>query len=59
MLPYFVSLFIGRLVKDEIDDGKHGIHFNPDILELFILLSADDRALISNSSLIPTYHGML
>ena len=43
-LPF--SLFINELARDIIKNGRHGIQLLPDMLELFILLFADDIVLL-------------
>ena len=43
------SLFINELTKDIIENGKHGIQLSPDLIELLILLFADDVVLFSDS----------
>ena len=40
--PVLFSLFINELTKDIIENGKHGIQLSPDLIELLILLFADD-----------------
>ena len=47
--PTLFSLFINQLANQVNDLGEHGIQMLPNILELFLLLFADDIALISNS----------
>jgi len=43
-------LFINELTKD-IESGKHGIQLAPDLIELLILLFADDVVLLSDSDI--------
>ena len=47
--PILFSLFINELAKEIIENGRHGARFTSDLVELFILLLADDIALISES----------
>ena len=47
--PFLFSLFINELTKDIIESGKHGIQLAPDLIELLILLFADDVVLLSDS----------
>ena len=47
--PLLFSLFINELTKDIIESGKHGIQLAPDLIELLILLFADDVVLLSDS----------
>ena len=47
--PVLFSLFINELTKDIIENGKHGIQLSPDLIELLILLFADDVILFSDS----------
>ena len=47
--PVLFSLFINELTKDIIESGKHGIQLAPDLIELLILLFADDVVLLSDS----------
>ena len=47
--PVLFSLFINELTKDIIESGKHGIQLAPDLIELLILLFADDVVLLSGS----------
>ena len=42
-------LFINELARDIIKNGRHGIQLLPDMLELFILLFADDIVLLSDT----------
>ena len=37
------------MIKDVIENGKHGIKLSPDLTELLILLFADDVVLFSDS----------
>lgn len=43
------SLFINELTKDILSEGRHGIQLSPDLVQLLILLFADDVDLISDS----------
>ena len=45
--PTLFSLFINQLANHISVEGRHGIQLLPDLLELFILLFADDVALLS------------
>jgi hypothetical protein len=45
--PTLFSLFINQLANDMCERGKHGIQLLPDIMEIFILLFADDVVLLS------------
>ena len=45
--PVLFSLFINELALDIIENGKHGVTF--DVIELFILLFADDIVLLSTT----------
>ena len=47
--PILFSLFINELTKEVIANGRHGAQFTTDILQLFILLLADDIALMSET----------
>ena len=47
MSPTLFSLFINQLAEHITVKGKHGIQLLPGIMELFILLFADDVALLS------------
>ena len=47
--PLLFSLFINELALEIIEKGRHGIKLSPDILELFILLFADDIVLLSET----------
>ena len=44
-LPF--SLLINVLTLDIMNNGKHGVLLHPDIIELFIMLFADDVVLLS------------
>ena len=48
--PLLFSLLINELARDIIKNGRHGIQLLPDILELFILLFADDIVLLSDTT---------
>jgi hypothetical protein len=45
--PILFSLFINELTSEVVNNGRHGAHFTRDILEIFILLLADDVVLLS------------
>ena len=47
--PVLFSLLINELTKDITENGKHGIQLSPDLIELLILLFADDVVLFSDS----------
>ena len=47
--PLLFSLFINELAADIIKNGTHGIQSLPDMIELFILLFADDIVLLSDT----------
>ena len=47
--PVLFSLFINELTSEVIAQGRHGAQFTTEILQLFILLLADDVALISET----------
>jgi exonuclease III len=47
--PVLFSLFINELTKDIVNSDTHGIQLAPEILELFILLFADDVILFSDT----------
>ena len=47
--PILFSLFINELTIEVIRSGRHGATFVNDVLEIFILLLADDVALISET----------
>ena len=47
--PLLFSLFINELALEIIQKGRHGIHLSPDVLELFIMLFADDIILMSET----------
>ena len=51
--PTLFSLFINDVAKTVNENGKHGIQLLPGLLEAFILLFADDLALMSS-----TPHGL-
>ena len=42
-------MFINEFARDIIKNGRHGIQLLPDMLELFILLFADDIVLLSDT----------
>ena len=47
--PLLFSLFINEAATDIMKNGMHGVQMFPDILEIFILLFADDVALVSDT----------
>lgn len=47
--PVLFSLFINELATEIINKGRHGARFTSDLMELFILLLADDIALVSET----------
>lgn len=47
--PLLFSLFINELAMDIIKYGRHGVQLLPDLVELFILLFADDIVLLSDT----------
>ena len=47
--PILFSFFISELYFDIATYGKHGVQLFPDIIEIFILLFADDVILVSDS----------
>ena len=47
--PVLFPLFINELTEDMIESGKHGIQLAPYLIELLILLFADDVVLLSDS----------
>ena len=47
--PVLFSMFINELTKDSVEGGKHGIQLSPELMELLILLFADDIVLCVNS----------
>lgn len=47
--PILFSLFINELAIQVINHGRHGVQFGLDAFELFILLLADDIALLSET----------
>ena len=47
--PVLFSLFINELTKDIIESDKHDIQLALDLIELLILLFADDFVLLSDS----------
>lgn len=49
MSPTLFSLFINQLANHINDTGVHGVQLLPNMLELFLLLFADDVALLSTS----------
>ena len=49
--PVLFSLFINELALEIIENGKHGATFSPYLVELFILLFADDIVLLSETAI--------
>ena len=47
--PVLFSLFINELAREIVQRGRHGIQLIPDLIEIFILLFADDVILMSDS----------
>ena len=47
--PTLFSLFINQLANHVTAKGRHGIQLVPGVMELFILLCADDVALLSTT----------
>ena len=47
--PVLFSLFIDELANVIMQRGKHGIQLIPDLVEIFILLFADDVILVSDT----------
>jgi len=45
--PTLFSLFINELPHDMTSSGRHGIHFSPNDIQIFILVFADDIILMS------------
>ena len=43
--PTLFSLFVNELAHDIISQGKHGLQFSPNDIEIFIMLFADDIGL--------------
>jgi len=48
--PTLFSIFINQLSDHMNAEGKHGIQILPEFMELFVLLFADDVALLSTSA---------
>ena len=47
--PVLFTLFVNELANDIIQNGRHGVTFSIDTLELFILLLADDIVLLAET----------
>ena len=47
--PTLFSMFINQLADHMNERGRHGVQLLPDIMEIFILLFADDVALLSTT----------
>ena len=45
--PILFSLFINELANEIIQKGKHGISLSPDLIQMLIMLFADDVILLS------------
>ena len=45
--PLLFSLLINESSLDIMNNGKYGVQLHPDIIELFIMMFADDVVLIS------------
>ena len=45
--PTLFSLFMNELAHDIISQGKQGLQFSPNDIEIFIMLFADDIVLLS------------
>ena len=45
--PILFSLFINELATEIIQNGKHGITLSPEIIQILIMLFADDVVLLS------------
>ena len=49
LIPTLFTIVINEIVTSVANEGKHGIQLLPGLIELFILLFADDLALLSCS----------
>ena len=47
--PVLFSLFINELADEIMQRGRHGKQLIPDLIEIFILLFADDVILVSDT----------
>ena len=47
--PVLFSLFVNELALEIIQNGRHGVTMNSGLIELFILLFADDIVLLSET----------
>ena len=47
--PVLFTLFINELANEIMQRGRHGIQLIPDLIEIFILLFADDVILVSDT----------
>ena len=47
--PVLFSVFRDELANEILQCGKHGIQLIPDLVEIFILLFADDVVLVSDT----------
>ena len=47
--PVLFSLFVNESANEIMQRGRHGIQLIPDLIEIFILLFADDVILVSNT----------
>ena len=45
--PILFSLFINELVNEIMQNGKHGITLSPELIQILIMLFADDVVLLS------------
>lgn len=45
--PILFALFINELANDIIQSGKHGVTLSPEIIQILIMLFADDAVLLS------------
>ena len=49
--PGLFSMFINEIAVELSNVGQHGIQLQPGMLELFLLLFADDLALLSSTAI--------
>jgi len=49
--PLLFSFVINSLASAVIENGKHGVQLKPDVTQLFMLMFADDVALISDTAI--------
>ena len=45
--PLLFSIFVNELALEIIENGRHGVNINFDLIELFLLLFADDMILLA------------